>query len=444
MNTISQLFSGELKGTKKIKLSCNLTHFPEKILDYFDSLEYLDLSGNQLSALPDDFGKLINLKILFLSDNDFTSIPSVISQCPNLDIVGFKSNKLSTIAEDALPTNIRWLILTNNFLTSVPKSIGNFKRLQKCMLAGNLLVDLPEEMCQCENLELLRISANKLKILPHWLFTLPKLSWLAFSGNSFNNTETHDTKLLEITWNDIEIQELLGEGASGIISKAFYKYDPLKTAIKNVAIKVFKGAVTSDGLPKDEMDACIGAGFHPNLIKVLGKVKDHPEHKQGLVMELIGSNYKNLGGPPSLESCTRDVYPENTAFTINQVVSILKGISSVCSHLHSQKINHGDLYAHNILIDDNGYPLLSDFGAASSYNMVLPSLGMKMQLLEVRAFGCLVEDLLHHLELKEGYQNTLNILNDLRRDSMKGEVLERPTFTDICNRLKGIPIFNTI
>lgn len=122
------------------------------------------------------------------------------------------------------------------------------------------------------------------------------------------------------------------------------------------------------------------------------------------------------------------------------MVSILKGVSSACSHLHSKKINHGDLYAHNILIADNGYALLSDFGAASNYNFLSSSLGMNIQLLEVRAFGCLVEDLLHHLELKEGCQIPINILEDLRRDTMNEEIAVRPTFNNIFNRLKQIPI----
>lgn len=441
MNSLSQLFSGELKGTKKIKLSCNLSHFPNEIFDHVDTLQYLDLSGNELSTLPHDFGRLVNLKILFLSDNKFTSIPTVISQCKNLDIIGFKSNQLSNINEDALPHNIRWLILTNNFLTSVPRSIGNCKRLQKCMLAGNLLENLPEEMSQCKNLELLRISANKLKSLPHWLFTLPKLSWLAFAGNDFQNAEINNHKLLEISWNELDLQEQLGEGASGMISKATYSYDPSKPITKNVAVKVFKGAVTSDGLPKDEMGACIGAGLHPNLIPVIGKIKDHPQHKQGLVMELISKNYKNLGGPPSLESCTRDIYPENTIFTIHQVKSILKGVASVCAHLHSQKINHGDLYAHNLLINDNGYPLLSDFGAASSYNLLPDAVGMQLQLIEVRAFGCLIDDLLNHLELEKVSQDTLELLKCLGKEAMQEKIGGRPTFKDICLLLnKTFPI----
>jgi len=55
-------------------------------------------------------------------------------------------------------------------------------------LAGNNLEKLPMEMAACKNLELLRISANKLTEFPNWLLELPKLAWLACSGNPFCKT----------------------------------------------------------------------------------------------------------------------------------------------------------------------------------------------------------------------------------------------------------------
>jgi len=58
MQTIQQLLSGELIGTKQLKLSCGLTEFPLEILDLADTLEFLDLSNNKLENLPNDFGKL--------------------------------------------------------------------------------------------------------------------------------------------------------------------------------------------------------------------------------------------------------------------------------------------------------------------------------------------------------------------------------------------------
>ena len=68
MQTLQQLLSGELIGTKKLKLSCGLTEFPSEIFTLADTLELLDLSGNQLSQLPEDFGRFKKLKIAFFSE----------------------------------------------------------------------------------------------------------------------------------------------------------------------------------------------------------------------------------------------------------------------------------------------------------------------------------------------------------------------------------------
>ena len=43
--------------------------------------------------------------------------------------------------------------------------------------------------------------------------------------------------------------------------------------------KLYKGSITSDGSPLNEMNACIAAGQHPNLIKVLGRVVGHPDNQ---------------------------------------------------------------------------------------------------------------------------------------------------------------------
>ncbi|MDQ7058217.1 MAG: leucine-rich repeat domain-containing protein [Ghiorsea sp.] len=109
---------------KRIDLSCGLTEFPQSLLQYADDLEILNLSNNHLTTLPDNLPDLKKLRILFLSDNDFTVFPEVLAQCPNLSMVGFKSCQIKSIGEHALPKNIRWLILTDNQLESLPPSIG--------------------------------------------------------------------------------------------------------------------------------------------------------------------------------------------------------------------------------------------------------------------------------------------------------------------------------
>lgn len=432
MQSLEELKSGTLKGSKTLKLSCELTEFPKEIFDLADTLELLDLSGNLLSKLPDDFGRFSKLKIAFFSDNCFTELPKVLSQCPQLEMIGFKSNQISKVHEESIPKQTRWLILTNNQIEELPKSIGDCYRLQKCALAGNKLKNLPTEMANCSNLELLRISANELMELPEWLLSLPKLSWLAFSGNAFNSNHAMHNSLPKINWNELQLKEVLGQGASGVISKALW----IK-ANKDIAVKVFKGEVTSDGLPHDEMLACIEAGEHDNLVKVLGQIANHPEQKEGVVLELIPHDYKNLGMPPSFVTCTRDTFKEGTVFTLDQIKISSLGIASAMNQLHENGIMHGDLYAHNVLIDESAHALLGDFGAATFYEFNSFQT-TSLQKLDVRAFGCLLDDMLQRVNLETQKHPDYKILVEIKNNCMSEIISNRPDFKNIVNTLKAI------
>lgn len=427
MHSIEQLKSGELIHNKHIKLSCGLKEFPEELFASENTLETLDLSGNQLSSLPHDFYRFKKLKILFCSDNLFTELPKVLGTCEQLEMIGFKSNQISVISEKALPIQTRWLILTNNKIKSLPSSIGNCFRLQKVALAGNLLSSLPEEMANCKNLELLRISANQFQSIPDWLVSMPKLAWLAVSGNRWNKNHAQSTAIDRINWNELDLKELLGEGASGHIYKSVWRNGSLR---KDVAVKVFKGDVTSDGYPEDEMQACIGAGKHPNLYGLLGTVFGHPQQKLALVMNLISSDFKNLGGPPSLSSCTRDTFESTAQISCEKVHFIVTQIAEVASHLHSNNIMHGDLYAHNILINANSDVLLGDFGAASFYDTNSKQAAF-FQKIEVRAWACLLDDLLNLVPNQERATESFNNLSLLRDQCMQENVSARPDFKSL-------------
>ena len=429
MNTLEQLRSGQLIGSKKLKLACRLKEFPREIFTLAETLEVLDMTDNHLDTLPDDFGKLKNLKILFLSNNLFKEVPTVLSACLNLSMIGFRNNHIDTLAENALPLSTRWLILTDNALTSLPESMGELKYLQKCMLSGNQLSHLPKSMKNCENLELLRIAVNAFTELPKMLLNLPKLSWLAYGGNPFcTKHPACDTPLKELIWNDLELKEVLGEGASGLISKARYKG-------KEVAVKVFKGDITSDGLPEEEMDINISMGHHDHLVDVLARVTGHPEGKGVLMLELIPSTYFNLGLPPTLETCSRDVYPEGFALTLSQSITILKGMADAAQHMHERGIMHGDFYAHNIMIDKEANNILGDFGGASYYEPKEVKVRNALERLEVRAFGCLVEEMLLLSQNDRSDHQIREKLEALRDDCLNEKNEERPLFQTIYQRM---------
>ncbi|MBS0372322.1 MAG: protein kinase [Proteobacteria bacterium] len=429
MDSLDALRAGRLAGARHLKLACGLTEFPPEILELADTLEVLDLSGNRLASLPPELSRLHRLRILFCSGNPFTVLPEVLGECPRLEMVGFKSCDLHTVPMAALPARLRWLILTDNAIADLPAAIGHCAGLQKLMLAGNRLRALPDAMAACTGLELLRISANRLTALPAWLFELPRLSWLAYAGNPFcasvERSRLGGDAAIRIPRADLSLGERLGEGASGVIRLAAWAGSGGE---RPVAVKLFKGTMTSDGLPQHEMRACLEAGDHPGLIPVLGRLEAEDEAADGLVMALIDQAFANLAGPPSLESCTRDVYADGATFTMDAVLRIAGGITSVAAHLHRRGILHGDLYAHNILHTGEGRALLGDFGAASFFAPDDEGLAPALQRIEVRAFACLLEELIVRCAESGPRLQSLERLQRLCADPVPSR---RPLFEDV-------------
>ena len=279
-----------------------------------------------------------------------------------MSMVGFKANQIEQVPAAALPPQLRWLILPITVSATCRMNSAN-GRCCKISCWPVIAGATAGEPSQCHNLELLRIAANRLTQLPQWLLTLPSLTWLAYAGNPVESAVelAIDDNTANIPWAELELAEVLGEGASGVIRKALRK-----PSNEPVAVKLYKGTITSDGSPLHEMQACIAAGLHPNLIKVEGRVIGHPDNQAALVMDLIDPSYRNLADLPSLASCTRDVYDPATRFSV--AVAFAHGARHrLRGRTSPHGITHGDLYGHNILWNAGGDCLLGDFGAASSH-----------------------------------------------------------------------------
>lgn len=440
MDTLALLRAGRLAGITRLDLSCGLREFPREIFDLADSLEILNLSQNHLSSLPDDLHRLHRLRILFCSENEFRHVPSSVGQCANLSMVGFKANQIETVDPAAFPPLLRWLILTDNRIAELPASLGRCPQLQKLMLSGNRLSQLPEEMTACTQLEMIRIASNQFRTLPAWLLALPRLSWLAMAGNPCCPASGGGTAGVNsvIPWGNLRLEEKLGEGASGVIYRALWSSTLAEDGTCPVAVKVFKSAVTSDGLASSEIAASLSAGGHPHLIGSLGQITGHPAGMDGLVMSLIDPEYQNLAGPPSLDTCTRDVYAEGQRFTPACVLRLAQGTAAAAAHLHRQHLMHGDLYAHNILWLPDGRCLLGDLGAAFFYDAEDAPVASALQQIEVRAWGCLLEELLMRGEWDAATQPLRDALQAVMHQCLVTDGMARPMFQDLCNELTGL------
>jgi hypothetical protein len=434
MHTLEQLRSGALAGVRRLDLSCGLSALPPEVFELADTLEVLNLSGNQLSSLPHDLTRLHRLKVIFCSGNAFTHLPEVLGDCASLQVVGFKANRIAVVPGAALPPALRWLILTDNAITQLPTELGQRPALQKLMLAGNLLRQLPASLAQAHHLELVRLAANQLPQLPGWLTELPRLAWLALAGNLLGWHRPHSAPIGVVPWQQLRLGELLGEGASGLIYRAHRQ-----GSTAALALKLFKDAVTSDGLPEHELAACLAAGQHPALCTPSGELVDHPQGASGLLLPLIESTHINLAGPPSLDSCTRDVYPASLHIAAPTVLRLAHGMAQAVAHLHQQGVMHGDLYAHNILWNPaSGEALLSDFGAATLLPVGQPALSRALQALEVRAFGCLLEELLAHAVPDATHASALADMAAMAQACLSPAPASRPGMAGLAQQLVGL------
>lgn len=457
----SEIFSKIATGQAitEVNLSnCGLTEFPKILFKLKDSLEILNMGGNHLSSLPPAFAGFYKLRILFFAENDFETVPECLGALPSLFMLSFKGNKVSSVPAASLSPSLGWLILTDNKIAELPDSIGNLHGLRKCMLANNKLQSLPNSMTNCKNLELLRLSRNNISQFPSFLLQLPKLSWLSFAGNeAWANSTNELSPASTVTTTDLTIGNKIGEGASGLVYEATWSDQytlkdnaPIGADGASFAYKVFKGQCTSDGHPDDEMRTCIAAGRHANVMSAVACVVDSSMSSlnygsmAGLLFPLIPSTYSSLANPPSFESVTRDIYPSHSLFPLRHILTIVSGIASAMNYLHARGIIHGDLYGHNIHVDEYGNPLLMDFGASFVHPDVMSDEFVSLQLLEVRAFGCLLEELLQKVPALEftsnRYEELSATLMFLCAACTSPEVAARPTFENICATLLQISL----
>ena len=79
---------------------------------------------------------LTSLRIFFALGNKFEAIPAVMGTLPRCTCRVVLQVEPADARRRRAPS-VEWLILTDNQLTALPKSIGKLSGLKKCMLAAN-------------------------------------------------------------------------------------------------------------------------------------------------------------------------------------------------------------------------------------------------------------------------------------------------------------------
>jgi len=126
----------------------------------FDRVQYLDVRGKNLKALPAWIGKFTGVHILQLEGNQLKELPEEIGNCTKLSALFVGNNHLEKLPESIGNLPLIDLVLNNNRLTTLPDTFGRLYKLENLRLDNNLLTHFPERMDHLTSLITIHIKGN--------------------------------------------------------------------------------------------------------------------------------------------------------------------------------------------------------------------------------------------------------------------------------------------
>ena len=203
------------------------------LLSFFINIVTLNLSNNQLTALPDSIGKLTNLVILNLSYNQLKELPPDIGKLTNLTHLYISGNQLKELPPDiGKLTNLTHLYISHNQLKELPPDIGKLTYLEHLWLDSNQLKELPPDIGKLTNLVTLNLSNNQLIKLPDSIGNLTDLITLNLNSNQLKELPPDIGKLTKLITLHLMFNKITADKLSALP-------DSIKK-IKNFSVDFFK------------------------------------------------------------------------------------------------------------------------------------------------------------------------------------------------------------
>ncbi|OUM66979.1 hypothetical protein PIROE2DRAFT_5721 [Piromyces sp. E2] len=151
-------------------------------------IEYLNLSKNSFTEIPNSFGYFTNLKYLNLNKNNLSDLFSSIGNLKNLAELYINDNSITVIPDSLMSIkNLKILSITDNNITSLPQNIGNLVKLETLNLSSNMIEEIPSSIKELMNLKELIIKSNKLTELPITIGNLNSLEKLDLNYNEIKS-----------------------------------------------------------------------------------------------------------------------------------------------------------------------------------------------------------------------------------------------------------------
>ncbi|MBN2285882.1 MAG: leucine-rich repeat domain-containing protein [Tissierellales bacterium] len=209
----------ELLGDKNFLLTKGYS------VDSNQNVTALYLNQLLVREIPDRVFQLYNLKFLDLSYNYFSTLPKDIGFLKNLQTLNLSYNKLAQLPEEiGQLLNLKELDLSGNSLIEIPFTIGRLKNLIDLKLTRNKLKKIPANIGELRKLYSLSINHNELSALPKEFVQLKSLNYLDLRYNQFSKfppevRKIKTLKALHIYENPLELPppEIIKQGIHSIL-----------------------------------------------------------------------------------------------------------------------------------------------------------------------------------------------------------------------------------
>jgi Leucine-rich repeat (LRR) protein len=172
LSVLSDQFFSNLTWLGKLQLSNNsLSYLPDVSAAIY--LNEVDLSLNRFKSIPPSVKSLQSLRSFYFSSNLLSEIKSSDFNSLSLWTLDLSRNAITNLPEDFLKqiSNILKLDLSKNSIQALPgQFFKNLDSIQEINLADNKISNIPESaFLGIKSLKLLDLQNNKLVSLPNWM-----------------------------------------------------------------------------------------------------------------------------------------------------------------------------------------------------------------------------------------------------------------------------------